>query len=436
MNLGVAFKSKEEIKLFQEQQIPAILNYVKQNSLFYKQRFKDIDLSKIKTIEDLSILPITTKEDLQSNNFDFICVEKDKIIDYITTSGTLGNPVTFTATENDLNRLATNEYLSFLCANGSEKDIYHLMVTLDRRFMAGMAYFLGLRKLGAGIVRVGPGNPELQFDTINRVSPTILVTIPSFLLKLIEYAEKNNFDYKNSSIKSAICIGEPIRDKDFNLNKLGQKIKSKWDIQLFSTYASTEMSAAFTECGEGKGGHLIPEMIIVEFLDDNNKPVKEGELGEITITNIGIEGMPLVRFKTGDVCYYYTDACKCGRNSLRISPIIGRKNQMIKYKGTTLFPQSLYDILNDIPEIINYIVEVRTNNIDTDDIIVKIGCELQSEEFEKFIKDHFRAKLRVAPSIEFVSSNEIEKIQNLEKNRKAITFIDKRNSSFTSNEND
>jgi len=424
---GIAGKSKQEIRQYQEQKLPDILKYVVNNSKFYKELYRDIDISKITTIEQMQILPITTKEDLQNRNFDFICVEKEKIIDYITTSGTLGNPVTFVATEKDLNRLALNEYLSFLCANGSSHDIFHLMVTLDRRFMAGMAYFLGLRKLRAGIVRVGPGNPELQFDTIYRVSPTVLVTITSFLIKLIEHAESNNFVLKQTSVKSAICIGEPIRDNDFNLNKLGLKIKSKWDIKLYSTYASTEMAAAFTECEFGKGGHLIPEMLIVEFLDDNNNPVKEGELGEVTITNIGVEGMPLVRFKTGDICNFYTEPCECGRNSLRIGSIIGRKNQMIKFKGTTLFPQSLYDVLNDITGIKNFLVEVSTNNIGTDDIIVSIGCKEHDVEFEKTIKDHFRAKLRVAPNIRFFSPQDIEKLQNSEISRKIVTFIDKRN---------
>ncbi|OFX80472.1 MAG: phenylacetate--CoA ligase [Bacteroidetes bacterium GWE2_29_8] len=433
MDLEISKRSIDEINKYQQKYLAKQLEYVLQYSKFYKEYFKKIDISKIKKIEDLKHIPVTSKEDLQQKNMDFLCVNKDKIVDYITTSGTMGNPVTFGMTENDLNRLAHNEYLSFLCANGSNKDIYHLMVTLDRRFMAGLAYFLGLRKLGAGIVRVGPGNPELQFDTIKRISSTVFVTIPSFLLKLIEYAEKNNIDYNNTSIKSAICIGEPIRDSNFQLNKLGKKIKEKWDIKLYSTYASTEMGAAFTECIEGKGGHLSPEMLIVEFLDENDNPVNEGELGEITITNIGVEGMPLVRFKTGDICYHFKEKCMCGRNSLRIGPIEGRKKQMIKYKGTTLFPQALYDILNDIYGVENYIIEVSTNNIDTDDILVKIGSNENGENFEKIIKDHFRAKLRVAPSIKFMSPFEITKLQYPAMSRKPITFIDKRNDYQTVN---
>ncbi len=419
---------KEEIKKYQEERLPELLQYLNSNSPFYKRFFKDnnIDLNRIKTITDLASIPPTTKDMLQNNNMDFLCVSRGKIIDYITTSGTLGDPVTFTMTENDLERLAYNEYISFLCAGGNSSDVYQLMVTMDRRFMAGLAYFSGIRKMGAGVVRVGPGNPELQFDSFLRVQPTSIVTVPSFIIKLIEFAENNQINLNKTSIKKAICIGEAIRNTDFSLNTLGSRIKEKWDIRLFSTYASTEMGTAFTECEYGKGGHHHPEMIIVEFLDENDEPVKEGEPGEVTITNIGVEGMPLLRFKTGDICYHYSEKCECGRTTMRLGPVIGRKKQMIKFKGTTLYPPAIYDILHDIEQVKNFVVEVSTNSIGTDNVLLKLGVENPSKEMEKLIKDHFRARIRVAPFIEFMDINEIQKIQFPGSNRKPITFLDKR----------
>lgn len=420
--------SLAEQKLYQEQQLPALLEYVQKNSKFYAALFQKhkIDIHTIKTLEDLQQLPVTTKDDIQHNNSDFICVPPVKIIDYITTSGTLGDPVTFPLTDKDLDRLAYNEYISFICAGATSDDIFQLMTTLDRRFMAGLAYFLGIRKLGAGVVRVGAGIPELQWDTIHRIHPTAFVTVPSFLLKLIEYAEAHHIDYKNTSIKKAICIGEALRNQDFSLTTLGQKIKDKWNIELYSTYASTEMSTAFTECSAGKGGHHHPELVIVEFLDENNQPVKEGEAGEVTITTLGVEGMPLLRFKTGDLCYHYKEPCSCGRKTIRLGPIVGRRKQMIKYKGTTLYPPALYDILNNIEGVNNYIVEVYTNEIGTDDILIRVGCETVSDHFEKDIKDHFRAKLRVAPQVKFESPELINKLQFPELSRKPVLFFDKR----------
>ncbi len=421
-------KSIAEIKILQEQKLKTLLQYVNSHSKYYQNLFKanSIDIKNINSIADLSIIPVTTKDDLYKYNNDFICVSPDKIIDYVTTSGTLGDPLTFVLTEKDLERLAYNEAISLACTGGTKNDIYQLMTTLDRRFMAGLAYFLGIKHLGAGVVRVGNGMPEFQWDTIKRLHPTIAIAIPSFILKLIEFAEQNNIDYKNCSIQKIICIGEAIRNVDFSLNTLGKRISEKWDVKLFSTYASTEMGAAFTECAEGKGGHHHPELLIIELLDENNNPVKTGEPGELTVTTLGVEGMPLLRFKTGDICIAHNKACACGLTTTRLSPIIGRKQQMIKFKGTSLYPPALYDILNTISYVENYIVEVFTNEIGTDEITINIGSLTAPADFEKDLKDHFRAKLRVAPNIKLHSPETISKMQLPELSRKAITFIDKR----------
>ncbi|HSG67997.1 MAG TPA: AMP-binding protein [Bacteroidales bacterium] len=420
--------SLREIRAYQDDRLKEFLDYIGVNSKFYIGRFRDlgVDLSSIKGIDDLHRLPVTTKEDLHEYNHDFICVPREKIIDLITTSGTLGDPVTFAMTDRDLDRLAYNEYLSLSCAGTDEKDVFQLMTTIDRRFMAGLAYFLGARRMGAGIIRVGNGMPELQWDTILRLKPSAFIAVPSFLLKLIEYAEENNIDYRNTGVKKAICIGETLRNPDFSFTTLGKRILEKWDIELYSTYASTEMSTAFTECRHAVGGHQHPELIIVEFLDDENMPVGEGEAGEVTVTTLGVEGMPLLRFKTGDLCYHYNDPCACGRTTTRLGPVIGRKQQMIKFKGTTLYPPSLFDILDNIEGVINYVVEVTTNDLGMDEITIRIGSEDKSDSFAIRLKDRFRAKLRVAPTIIFDSEDNIEKIRFPEENRKALNFIDKR----------
>lgn len=426
----IQFQPAIKIKEYQETKLQAALQYLKKHSVFYQRMFEgqNIDINEIKTIEDLQKLPVTTKNDLQKYSEDFICVEKSRIIDYVTTSGTLGDPITFVLTGKDLDRLAYNEYLSFTTAGFTKEDIMQLMTTIDRRFMAGLAYFLGARELGMGVARVGNGIPELQWDTIERIQPTCGIAVPSFLIKLIDFAEKNKIDYNNSSIKKCLCIGESLRKENFELNTLGRRIQEKWSsLQLYSTYASTEMQASFTECSGFCGGHLQPELIIVEFLDDNDNPVGEGESGEVTITTLGVEGMPLLRFKTGDVCYHYTEPCSCGRNTTRLSSVLGRRGQMIKYKGTTLYPPALFDILDNIPHIKNYVVEVFTNDLGTDEILVRVGCdENRSAAFIKEIKDLFRSKARVAPNISFESPEYIAQIQTPPMSRKAIKFIDLR----------
>ena len=251
--------------------------------------------------------------------------------------------------------------------------------------------------------------------------------VPSFLLKLIDYAEQNGIDYHNSTIKKFICIGEALRTPDGEYTKLGQRIMDRWpEITLYTTYASTEMQSSFTDCQYFNGGHLQPELIIAEFLDDKGEPVAEGEVGEVTVTSLGIEGMPLIRFRTGDLVKHYDGACRCGRHTTRLSSVVGRKGQMIKYKGTTLYPPAIFDILDDIEGVVNYVVEVYTNEIGTDGITVRVGTESPSDEFKKRIKDVFRAKVRVAPDIEFDSVEAVNKIMFPPMSRKAVKFIDHR----------
>lgn len=431
-NPGLQFRSREEIKAFQEHALRNEVEYMAARSAFYRDMFAKnrIDPSKIRTLEDLRLLPVTTKNDLQQRNGDFVCVPREDIIDYVTTSGTLGDPVTFALTDSDLERLSYNEALSFTMAGCGKNDIIQLMTTIDRRFMAGLAYFMGARELGCGIVRVGNGIPELQWDTIKRVSPTVAMVVPSFLMKLVSYAEANGIDCCSSSLKKAVCIGEALRDNDFGLNLLGTEIHQKWPtLELFSTYASTEMQSSFTECGCHNGCHVPVELIIVEFLDENGHPVPEGELGEVTITTIGVRGMPLLRFRTGDLCYHYDSPCGCGRNTTRLSSIVGRRKQMIKFKGTTLYPPALFDILDNIPDVQNYIVEVYTNSLGTDQVQIKIGSENRSEAFIKQIKDIFRSKVRVAPDIFFEPVDYIDKLQHPQMSRKVVKFMDLRNGS-------
>ena len=426
---GLHYRSAEEIRSFQEARLHEAIDYAYTNSAFYRELFDSCKIrpADIRTIEDLRRLPVTTKQDLQLRNKDFLCVDSSQIVDYVTTSGTLGEPVVFALTENDLDRLGYNELSSFTMAGCSRNDIMQLMTTIDRRFMAGLAYWLGARALGMGVIRVGNGIPELQWNTINSIHPTVCMCVPSFLMKLIAFAEENGIDYRSCSLRKAICIGEALRQPDGNLTTLGSCIHEKWpELELYSTYASTEMQASFTECSCHCGNHVPADLIIVEFLDDEGNPVAEGESGEVTITTLGVEGMPLVRFRTGDICIHYDSPCACGRNSTRLSSVIGRKGQMIKFKGTTLYPPALFDILDNIPEVKSYVVEVYTNSLGTDQVQIKLASDNHSESFVKQIKDIFRSKVRVAPDVVFEAPEIIAKMQMPPMSRKVVKFFDLR----------
>lgn len=424
----IELRSPEEISRFQLAKVKESLHNLSLHSPFYKRLFAThkIEVSGISGWQDFAKLPLTSKDDLQQHNFDFLCVDKSKVVEYTSTSGTMGKPVTIALTEKDLQRLAYNESISFSCADGSAEDLYQLMLTLDRQFMAGIAYYEGIRRMGAGLIRVGPGLLAMQWETIDRLQPTALVAVPSFIVKLIEYAQAKGIDLNTSSVKKAICIGEGLRTDSLELNTIGGKIKQAWNIGLYSTYASTEMQTAFTECGAGKGGHLHPELIHAELLDDAGNPVKEGEAGEVTITTLGIEGMPLLRYRTGDICHLHTEPCSCGRNTPRLGPVIGRKQQMIKLKGTTLYPPAIFDIVQQVDHIHDYVVEAFTGKLGTDEVKLYISViDGQQQNVERSLLSAFQSRLRVVPEIAFTSQKDVEALQQTG-GRKLKKFVDRR----------
>lgn len=425
----IEFRSAEEIRDYQNQRLQEALAYLQEHSPYYQRMFREnnIDIAGIRTVDDLVDLPFTEKKDLQLYNNDFLCVPAWKIVDYITTSGTLGDPVTFGCTDSDLDRLAYNERKSFACAGVRPGNIVQLMTTLDKRFMAGLAYFLGIRALGASIVRVGNGMPELQWDTITRLRPDTIMCVPSFILRLVDYAEQHGIDYRHSSIRRIIGIGEGLREQDFSLNLLGRRISEKWDVELYATYSSTEMGATFSECPYGCGGHVHPELIVVEIIGEDNLPVPDGQVGEVVVTTLGVEGMPLLRFRTGDMSSKVTERCACGRNSYRLTPIVGRKNNMIKLKGTTIYPPAINDVLDNTPYVVNYVVVVQDSAAGTDEVVVKVGvASIQPFDMVKDLKDRFRSRIRVAPIVEVMSPEDVGRMNNPGSNRKPIKFVDLR----------
>ena len=425
----IELQPADRVGSFQWEKVTFALKYLQERSPFYRNLFltKGIELGSIADWKAFEKLPTTSKDDLQNHNWDFLCVNKSDVVEYTSTSGTLGKPVTIALTENDIRRLAYNEAISFQCADGTSDDLYQLMLTLDRQFMAGIAYYEGIRKMGAGLIRVGPGLPALQWETIERLKPTALVAVPSFVVKLIEFAEQNKLNLNQSSVKKVICIGEPIRGSSFELNPLGKRIKSSWNVSLYGTYASTEMQTAFTECSYGRGGHLHPELIYVEILDGEGKEVAIGEPGEITITTLGVEGMPLLRYRTGDIATAFREPCACGRTTLRIGPILGRKQQMVKLKGTTLYPPAIFEILQQTDAVRDFVVEVFKGEYGMDELKLHIlPSDGNEHQVDQLLRATFQSRIRVVPEIKFVSAKEIESLQLTGGSRKVKKFIDNR----------
>ncbi len=422
--IDIKKQEEKQYELFQKQ-----LVYVYNHSPYYRKIMEknDITLASIQSLQDLSVFPVTEKEDLQLYWKEMIACKPTEIADYSTTSGTSGSPVTVPISQADLERLAYNESLSLQRMDVTSDDVIQLCTATDRSFMAGLAYMLGARKLGVPLIRAGAGMPEMQWERMLTLGVTVLIAVPSFVIRMLEYATANQLDISSLKLQKILCIGEAIRNDDFSLNALGQRINQKLpSVSLYSTYASTEMQTAFTECKAGNGGHHIPNLMITEFLDENNEPVSANKIGELTITHLGVSGMPLIRFKTGDVCMHYIEKCKCGEETLRIGPILGRKQQMIKFKGTTLFPSAIQDVVDTYDEIADALTVLNSDEFGNDLVSVYIELKEENATFEKKIKDSFKSRLRVTPEIIMTHKVIIETIRSSVPSRKLIKLVDLR----------
>lgn len=400
--------------------------YLKKNSWYYKDQlvWAGPEATVLEELSDIQNFPFTEKDDIASRNEDFLCVPMANVRDIVTTSGTLGGSVAVYLTQKDLHRLGVNEAGSYRLAGCTADDTFQLLTTIDKRFMAGLAYFLGANELGARIVRSGPGALQLQWESIMRFRPTVLVSVPSFIPKLISHALANGIDPNKCSVKKIVCIGEAVRDENLQPNYLAKSITDQWNVQLFSTYASTEMATAFTECEAGNGAHIQPELMFAEVLDEDGNHVKNGERGEVVVTPLGVEGTPVLRFRTGDICHYYDEPCSCGRTTPRLGPVVGRKQQMVKLKGTSLYPNAIIDELNACAEVANFVVELHSDELGLDEVVVK--ATLRGENAEAKVLERLSGKLRVRPRLILTPNDEINALKFDDNERKPKVLIDRR----------
>lgn len=419
--------SQEEIADCQDRLLQRHIRYIAAHSPFYSAMFKQLGIrpEEIARVSDLARLPFTCKNHLESRHNEFLAVEHEEIIDICLTSGTTGKPVAILQSSADLERLACNEELSFRAAGFTSADRVLIAVASDRCFMAGLAYFLGLTRIKAAVLRGGSGNVSLTTELIRNFGPTALVGIPSLLLNVAERLQREGIDPADCGIKRMVCIGEPVRGQDFALSPLGKRLADLWRSRIYGTYASTEMATSFTDCAAGAGGHLLPELIVIEIVDEEGAPVASGSFGEVVATPLGVTGMPLLRFRTGDIAALHTAPCSCGRNTPRLGPIIGRKSQMLKYQGTTVYPPAIFTVLQEMHGVCGYYIEVASEFSLSDRIRVVVGAS-DSSLTAALVAERIAAAIRVKPEVVIVPPEEILKVTVRDDKRKPVTFFDRR----------
>ena len=399
------------------------LLYAKEHSPAYRNILAEIDSNF--ELKQIPLLPFTEKKDIENNPESFLAVPRAQIADIALSSGTTGKPIQIFYTGNDLKRLAYNEEQAFAGCEIGAGDIALLTCTMDRCFVAGLAYYLGMRARGATVIRNGHGVIESHAELIGSLKPTVIVGVPTFLKKLGLAMEQWGQRPAESGIKKLVCIGEPLRDKNFGLSCVGRDIERIWHAKVFSTYASSETITTFCECSAQRGGHLIPELAVIEIVDDQGIVLPPGEMGEIVLTPMSVEGMPLIRYKTGDISFLETSPCSCGRFTPRLGPILGRKKQLMKVKGTSLYPQTIFLALEDIPGVSNYFIEVLTECELSDRLIVHVAVNDASLDHEK-LQELLGAKLRVKPEIVIEKEAAIKSKVFMPGARKPVRFFDGR----------
>jgi phenylacetate-CoA ligase len=425
-NKRLEFSAPEEIRKEQEGLLKRHVHYCSAHSPFYRKLFRDqgIDAEAV-TLGSLRDIPLTDKSALSLSNEDFLAAPMSRIVDIVLSSGTTGKPTTMMYTEKDLRRLAYNEEISFTSCGLTRDDIVLLTCTMDRCFIAGLAYFSGVRSLGAAAIRNGLSSVDSHLEIIQRLKPTALVGVPTFLLKLGQFARSQGIDPRSIGVKRMICIGEPVRDRSLAFLRVGENLEAIWGSKVYSTYASSETITSFCECTAQQGGHLHPDLAIVEIVNDRGEALPGGESGEVVVTPLTIEGMPLLRFQTGDVSFLIDEACDCGRLSTRLGPILGRKKQMIKFRGTTLYPNSIYTVLDLFPEIREYSV-TATSDYELSDVITVQVAVNDASCSAAVIMDKLQAHLRVRPEVIVVSEESVKRDVYPGNSRKPIRFVDKR----------
>lgn len=423
---GLEFKSAKVSRAAQSIRLKEHLAYCASHSPYYRRLFKNEGL-RIKSmgLDDLSSLPLTDKTDFARHNDEFLAVPQTDIVDIVLSSGTTGKPNRIMYTERDLLRLAYNERLSFESCGLSSSDIALLTCTMDRCFIAGLAYFLGIRALGAAAIRNGHGTLTSHMDIIRTVNPTVLVGVPSFLRRLGHFLQEQGINPRKTSLRALVCIGEPVRGQDMQPLKLGRDIGQLWNAQVFSTYASSECITTFCECTARQGGHLHPDLGIIEIIDEQGRPVEPGTPGEVVLTPLAIQGMPLIRFKTGDISFLINEPCACGRTSPRLGPILGRKQHMMKVRGTSLYPQAVFAALDEIQGLGDFYLEIIDSSELSDELILHIS-DREGTPTVGLIRDQLQSKLRVTPSIVVDPADKVRQHVHSPESRKPIRIIDRR----------
>ncbi|MBN1548124.1 MAG: phenylacetate--CoA ligase [Syntrophaceae bacterium] len=398
-------------------------------SSYYAKAFKakGIFADNIHSLADLEKIPMTTKDDLREEwPYGFLAAPKDDIVRMHSSSGTTGRATVIFHTQNDIDSW-TNQLARCMYMAGMRKsDVFQNMMTYAL-FTGGLGFHYGAEKLGALVIPAGPGNSKRQIQLMQDFDTTCIHIIPSYALHLTTVFEEVGIDpKKDTRLRMAFVGAEPHSEK------MRKRIEDFYGVKAFNSYGLSEMSGpgvAF-ECPEQNGLHIWEDAYIVEIIDPVTlKPVPDGEEGELVMTTLTREGMPILRYRTKDLTRIIPGPCPCGRTHRRIERIKGRTDDMMILKGVNIFPIQIEKKLMEIKGVGNNFQIILERKGFNDDMIVKVevqreyftGDLKQLEGLRKTIVNELKSDILITPRVDLVEPDSLPQTEG-----KAKRVIDNR----------
>ena len=345
------------------------------NSPFYKKRFEENGLTpeSIRSLEDLQKIPFTTKQDLRDNYpFGLASVPLEKAVRLHSSSGTTGNPTVILHTQKDLDEWANDVARCLHMVGLRPGDVFQNSSGYGM-FTGGLGFQYGAERLGMLTVPAAAGNTKRQLKFITDFGTTALHAIPSYVTRLYEVMQEMGIDPRRDTKLRTLVIGaEPHSEEQ------RRRIEEMMGVKAYNSFGMSEMcgpGVAF-ECQEQNGLHIWEDYYIVEIIDPETlQPVPEGEVGELVLTTINREAMPLLRYRTRDLTRILPGECPCGRHHKRLDRMKGRSDDMIILKGVNIFPIQIETILMQFKELSsNYLITLETKDTN-DEMMVEVELE-------------------------------------------------------------
>ncbi|MCU0610149.1 MAG: AMP-binding protein, partial [Chitinispirillaceae bacterium] len=351
------------------------IKHVREVSPFYKTVFGDVVLEGIESLDDFARLPLTDRTSLAGNASQFTAVSPAEVIETVATGGATARPLYWPLTSSDLDRLAFSEALSLHGLGLTPEDRVLLLVGFDHFSFASMGLYRGCLMLGANTGRAGLVPLDLGRHYLEAFEPTVLVGAPSSLRRFSTDLAKSGFKTGQCSVKKIVCTGESLKNQDLTMNTVGKKLEELWGAKAFVSYTINEIADSLCECEKQQGVHCHPELIYTEILDDKGQPVPDQTPGELVVTSFGIEGMPLVRYRTGDITFKVPGACACGRNSARLGPVLGRVSELIRQRDAVVYPLTVTNALDEMDEIADYVIVLENDSAHSDRASIHVAAQ-------------------------------------------------------------